>query len=655
MRLPLIALLALLPAAALASPGGELDFFDFERASLDETLNVRTAVASRLDFPAREAPGIVTVITRAEIINAGARNLADALRLAPGLDLGVDVESTLGVGIRGNWAYEGKVLLVVDGQRYNEPFFGTAQIGRIPVEQIEKIEIIRGPGSSVYGGFAGLGVIKIDTRSAKALDGAEASAAYGRMQRGGAEASANFAYAKVYEDCEFSAQFHHSGADRSDRRYAAFDGTAYGMNGDSDLKSRGLNLHSRNPWFTARFIADLYRTEQRDGSSSSTFSGALARNFDAYFAELSRELRLADNLTLTPSFNYTYQEPFNGYDAADYPRDKSSHSSRLTLVAAYEAAGGTQLSGGAEYLVDKAILADNTPDLPLYDFKGGKRNVKYTNTALFLEGLTQSPLGLFSIGARYDKNQEFSQAFSPRLAWTKVFGSFHAKAIHSRSFRAPGIDNLAMNADLGPERVTVTELETGYKLTDYLFVSANVYDIRIKDPIVFYLGSPSPGNPDGQAYGNYGRTGTNGFELTARLKQAWGYADASYSRYAAAHNTVDFYSAGSGGELLAFARDKFTLNSSFRLAGDFSVNPSAVYLAGRYGYRSAEDVSRFDDVLLANVNFSLKNLAGGRLELGLGVYDIFSSGYAYLQPYDGGHAQLPAQSREARLRLACKF
>jgi hypothetical protein len=158
-----------------------------------------------------------------------------------------------------------------------------------------------------------------------------------------------------------------------------------------------------------------------------------------------------------------------------------------------------------------------------------------------------------------------------------------------------------------------------------------------------------------QKYGNYGRTGTNGFELTARLKQAWGYADASYSRYAAAHNTVAFYSAGTGGELLAFARDKFTLNSSFRLAGDFSVNPSAVYLAGRYGYRSPGNVSRFDDILLANVNFSLKNLAGGRLELGLGVYDILNSGYSYLQPYDGGHAPMPAQSREARLRLACKF
>jgi len=649
MRLLLPALLALLPAAALASPGGDLDFFDFERASLDETLNVRTAVASRLDFSAREAPGIVTVITRAEIINSGARNLADALRLAPGLDLGVDVESTLGVGIRGNWAYEGKVLLIVDGQRYNEPFFGTAQIARIPVEQIEKIEVIRGPGSSVYGGFAGLGVIKIDTRSAKALDGAEAAAAYGRMQRGGGEVSVNFAYGKVYDNCEVSVQAHHSGADAGDRRYTAFDGTSYGMNGDSGVTSRNLNFYSRNRWFSARLIADIYRTEQRDGYSTSTFAGALPRNFDSYFTEFSRELTLADNFTLTPSFNYTYQEPFNGYDPAEYPRDKSNHSSRLTLVAAYAAPGGTRLSGGAEYSVDKAILADNTPDLPLYYFKGGKRSVKYANTALFLEGLKQTSLGLFSIGARYDKHQEFDHAFSPRLAWTKVFGALHAKAIHSRSFRAPGIDNLAMNSGLRPESVTVTELETGYKLTDYLFVSANVYDIKIKDPIVFYVENSA------QKYGNYGRTGTNGFELTARLKQGWGYADASYSRYDAAHNTVAFYSAGSGGELLAFARDKFTLNSSFRLAGDVSVNPSAVYLAGRYGYRSAGAVSRFDDILLANVNFSMKNLAGGRLELGLGLYDIFSSGYSYLQPYDGGHAQLPAQSREARLRLAYKF
>lgn len=641
-------LLAALPVAALADPGMDLEFFDFERASLEELLNIKTAVASRLDFSAREAPGIVTVITRAEIINSGARDLADALRLAPGIDFGVDVESTLGLGVRGNWAYEGKILLIVDGQRYNEPFLGTVQLRRIPVEQIERIEIIRGPGSAVYGGFAGLGVIKIDTRGGRALDGGRAAASYGRMSRGGSAAGFSLAYGKAHADHEFSAQAFSAGGDRSDRRYTDFNGGSYNMKDASGLRSGNLNIAAKTPWFDARLIADRYRTTQRDHFDDTILPRPYDRNFDAYFAGLSRVFRLSDNLSLTPSFNYSYQEPFNGFDAAEYFRDKSSHSSRLTLVSAYAAPGGARLSGGAELAVDKGILADTTP--AAWYFRGGRHSVKYSNTAFFVEGVSEFSFGQLSAGGRYDKHEEFNPAFSPRLAWTKVFGSLHAKAIYSRSFRAPGIDNLDANVNLRPEKVTVTELEAGRKLGGDLFVSANLYDIRIKDPIVFYLDDLGS-----QTYGNYGRTGTQGFELSARLKKGWGYADASWSRYTAVDNSVDFYSAGSGSALLAFARDKFALNSSFRLAGDLSVNPSAVYYAGRRGYRSAGSIARFDDLLLASVNFLLKDLAGGRLELGLGFHDIFNAGGDYLQPYDGGHAPLPAQSREIRLRAAYKF
>ena len=252
--LPLILtlLLSALPSAALANPGMDLEFFDFERASLEETLNLKTAVASRLDFSAREAPGIVTVITRAEIINSGARDLVDALRLAPGIDFGVDVESTLGLGVRGNWAYEGKLLLIVDGQRYNEPFLGTVQLRRIPVEQIERIELIRGPGSAVYGGFAGLGVIKIDTRAGRALDGGKAAASYGRMARGGSAAGLSLAYGKTSAEHEFSVQAFSAGMDRSDRRYTDFNGGSYNMKGASGLRSGNLNIGVKTPWFDAR-------------------------------------------------------------------------------------------------------------------------------------------------------------------------------------------------------------------------------------------------------------------------------------------------------------------------------------------------------------------------------------------------------------------
>lgn len=650
MRRFLLSALLLLPAGpAFAAPSGELEFFDFERASLEDLLNIKTRVASRMEFSAREAPGIVSIITREEIVNSGARNLIDVLRLVPGLDFGVDVESSLGLGVRGNWGIEGKILVLLDGQRYNEPFFGTAQLERFSAEQVERIEIIRGPGSAVYGGFAGLGVVKITTRSARAMNGSQASLSWGYLARTFGSRSANLSFGKVFENAELSAEARVADFNRSDRRYTDFSGGSYSMADASEIHSRNLNIGLKSRVADLRLIADLHRTTQQDHYDATILPVPLDRNFDAYFAEASRDFTLGEKLTLTPSLNYSYQEPFNGFDAAEYPRDKSSHLSRGMLLAAYTPSELVKFSGGAELSRETAILADTTPPA-MYFKNGGKRTVRYRSSAFFMEAVGKHDFGLISAGGRYDKNEKVDAAFSPRLAWTKVFERLHVKAIFSRAFRAPGIDNIDANPDLKPEKTTVLEVETGYKFGEDFFLSVNAFDIRIKEPIVFYVQNSS------QAYGNYGRTGTKGFELTARLKKDWGYADFTYSHYAALRNSVAFYNSGAGSRsLLAFAPDKFTLNSSVDLLQDLSINPSAVYYSGRRGYYAAGRIKRFNDVLLANLNFSLKNLSGGRMELGLGVFDLFNSGYGYIQPYDGGHAPLPGPSREIRARLSYKF
>jgi outer membrane cobalamin receptor len=256
---------------------------------------------------------------------------------------------------------------------------------------------------------------------------------------------------------------------------------------------------------------------------------------------------------------------------------------------------------------------------------------------------------MVSAGLRYDKHDQFEAAFSPRLAWTKAMDRAHFKAIYSGSFRAPAIDNLTSDPDMKPEKVRVAEFEAGYRASPDLYLTANVYDIRIDDPIVFYVENGA------QLYGNYGETGTRGFELTSRLKKGWGYADLSYSCYRASDNEVDYYDAGSSRALLGLARHKVAFNSSVKIAADFSVSPSVVWYSGRYGYYTYGLTRRYGDKTLANLWLSRTGLAGGRLDAGLGVYDLFASGYAYLQPYDGGHAPLPGPSREIRARLSYRF
>src|SRR6478672_5076727 len=145
-----------------------------EESDLQKVLNKGLTVSSSKALSTRETPGIISLITAEEIQNAGARDLIDILRMVPGFDIGQDLQFVMGIGLRGNWANEGKVLVMMDGQPFNELLYQTVAIGnRFPVDAIERIEIIRGPGSAIYGGSAEYGVINIITKAAESLNGVE--------------------------------------------------------------------------------------------------------------------------------------------------------------------------------------------------------------------------------------------------------------------------------------------------------------------------------------------------------------------------------------------------------------------------------------------------------------------------------------------------
>ncbi|KAF0125190.1 MAG: TonB-dependent receptor plug [Elusimicrobia bacterium] len=152
--------LFLLSAAATAQPVTDEDrFYRLERTSLEKLLDTETSVASRIPVELRKTPGIVTVITREDIELAGARNLVDLPRRIPDFEFVSDVQGNIGLSVRGNSAIEGKVRVLWDGQTYNEALYGTVQFDRFPVDQIERIEIIKGPGSVIYGGLGEMAIL----------------------------------------------------------------------------------------------------------------------------------------------------------------------------------------------------------------------------------------------------------------------------------------------------------------------------------------------------------------------------------------------------------------------------------------------------------------------------------------------------------------
>ncbi len=185
---------------------------------LEKLINSLISVASKKPLNTRESPSIISLITADDILKSGARDLIDVLRTIPGLDFGVDVEGAVGVGIRGNWAHEGKMLLLVDGLEMNEILFATTQFGNhYPLDLIKRIEVIRGPGSAIYGGFAEYGVINIITKQGEDLNGISTGGIYGQGQNDYLHRNAYFAIGNKVNDLEYSFMGHMGDGQRSDQ------------------------------------------------------------------------------------------------------------------------------------------------------------------------------------------------------------------------------------------------------------------------------------------------------------------------------------------------------------------------------------------------------------------------------------------------------
>jgi len=628
------------------------DIQDIQDVSLEALLDSQVDVATIKAQTTRETAGIVTVITREEIVNSGARDLVDVLAMVPGFSFGVDVQGTVDIGVRGNWGHEGKTLLLVDGQEMNELLYSTNALGNhYPVDQIQRIEIIRGPGSAIYGGFAELAVINIITRGATDLNGAvSVSGSYGQMQRGLGRRTVSLSYGEKYKSGLSVAVAGFIGqGNRSDGTYTDFAGDTFSTANNSADDPLFFNVAVGYRGLKLRFIADDYASGGQD-EYGAVGPGPLVAHFRSFIADARYELKLSDKLTVTPRLNFRHQLPWNYTD--DPNRDVFFDISVMrvlgNVMVSYDAVKGLNLLGGAETYYDYAKLNDLRLMGGQIPF-GTKNDVSYENVTGYAQALYNSKIANFTLGARYEYHSQFGASFVPRAAITKVKGRFHAKLLASQAFRAPGIENINLNDQIKPEKTTVFEGEVGYKLTEHLFVAANAYDITIKKPIVYDYDATA----QQEIYLNGDKTGTRGVEAELKLRYARGYAGANYSFYSSAgKNNVPVYEVPTDdGVMLAFPAHKVTVNGSINLWKTLSLNGSAIGISERYGYVTGDGagnpmLGKVDPALLLNAHLLYRDLGWKGLDVGVGGFNLLGQRVPYLQPYNGGHAPLPSSSRE---------
>lgn len=164
----------LLPWYGHADGAAQTDIDSLLELDIEELIQIEVSTVSRKKEPKQQTPAAVTVITQEDIRRSGATSLPEALRLVPGLavaELDANKWSVTARGFGGRYA--NKLLVLVDGVSIYSPLFsGTFwEIENLLVENIDRIEVVRGPGGAAWGANAVNGVVNIITKSAKDTQG----------------------------------------------------------------------------------------------------------------------------------------------------------------------------------------------------------------------------------------------------------------------------------------------------------------------------------------------------------------------------------------------------------------------------------------------------------------------------------------------------
>ncbi len=616
---------------------------------LEALLTLETDVASSTELTLRESPAIITVISRDEITRVGARDLMDVLALVPGVGFGVDVQGVVGIGFRGLWGHEGKVLLLIDGQPMNELLYGTLQFGNhFPVELIERVEVIRGPGSVVYGGFAELAVISVITRTAAALEGGAVSATYGRMRDTTGRWQASAGFGTRIGDLEVVGQAAYGQGIRSDRIFIDANGDRFDMQDASDMNPGFVDVGVRYKRLEARFIYDDYRMSERSDYGEIA-PAPVKQSFRTARADVRYDFVLAESLTLTPRVSFTWQKPWNTPDQTNATfYNKTATRITAGATALWEAHPTLTIAVGGDVWIDHASIKADEADVGFNTTFAGANSVDYQNYIGFADALWRTFVVNIEAGARVEHHSQFGSSFVPRLALTRVFGDFHVKGLASRAFRAPVIENIAANPDIEPERTTAFELEGGYRIGSRLFLTANLFDLTVTNPIVYGF-DESTGE---ELYVNTGNIGSRGVESVLRYAHAGSSATLGYSFYTTAgkDTTPTYEVAGRDNVALAWPTHKVTLAGSFALTPWLSLGGTAVGMSRRY----AVDESIAPRVYLSATIF-VHDLGLKGLEGSLTLHNIGDARNPLIQPYDGGHPPYIGAGREVVLRVAYAF
>ncbi len=645
---------------------------DLTHLSLEELGDVRVDTvygASKHVQKVTEAPSAVSIVTRDDIKKFGYRTISDVLRSVRGFYMAYD--RTYGyVGIRGfnqPGDFGGRVLMLVNGHRINEPIFDSAMADSsflTDVDLIDRVEVVRGAGSVLYGNNAFFGVINVVTRRAGDVNGTELS---------GSVASYDTYQGRVTYGRTFT-----NGLE------LLVSGTLYESHGPDRLYVREFDTPDQNNGVAQDFDGDRF---------GSVFTSLRYRGFTFEGGYVSRE----KDSPLVPYgtlFNDHRQHPidsrgyaavgWNGsvagewetsvrgyYDfyglAVDYPSNTADpgYPPVIALNRERDSAQWVGLEGQASRTYFERLrltlgtelrhdfsLKIRSVDLNPYDVVGSIDD-QATRVGAFAQGELAIRTNLMvNVGVRYDYYSTFGQAVNPRAAliygpWDKTTFKF----LYGEAYRAPNLWEYAFkapfqrpNPDLDPETVRSYEVVWEQYLPANLRLSLSGFYNQTQDLIVQTL------DPSGDfiVFRNVDETSTKGMEFEVQHTGRRGLlARASYSLQRTENVETHQELSNSPRHLVKGNLAVPLLSDKVHAGVEVQYSSSARTTPGR-------TIRRADDYWVANLTLFSRELFRN-LELSATLYNLFDKRYAY----PAGEELVPEliweDGRTFRVKLSYRF
>jgi iron complex outermembrane receptor protein len=620
-------MLSSIPVYSAATPEREALLF----AEIPEVVT-----ASKVPQSIMEAPASMDVITSRDIERLGLRNLGDALFLFSGIDI-IDVTTSQIFSPRGlNGKFENSALVLLDGHPYYD-IMGQVEPAKISLSNVERIELVKGPGSALYGANAFTGVINIITKSPYdyKVDGTKVTGGRGNWETQKEE----LVFSKQKRDLgnlftfwhysTFAAGTHRI-SDNDDREdYNVFDKIIY-----KDLViSMGYNTEDSGKPGTVYMPLRVDRVAAQTGFVHLDYRYRVSPFMDVKL----RTQYYGDNLRM-------HSEDIDYMTGASLGvRDTGSNNYRVNF----------ELQGDYQVLPNNLIIigAESRDENVDGVYFGGTQRMLNRGVHLQDEWRPVNRLSL-TLGGRYDKPTAYEENFSPRVSAVYTINDRAVwKSSYGEAFKAPTFTSLfvdtweyggwihfAGNPNLKPERLKTIDTSLLYSFSDSLKANLSLFYTDTRDAIV-QTGEILPGGINGlyqeTSFTNLGEAEIRGGEFEVA------YRVASFLRTIMTYSYQDAKDKATDTALVYAPRSKANLRLDFDFGKGFQLSTLSYYIGA-----SEEWVGQVGEHFINNARLSWQ--ANDNLSVGITGFNIFDVLY-------GGSSQYTAPGRIVLADVTYRF